>query len=263
MKKILGFTFAVTLFCAPAFAQTFEAIGTVTGGAVDAKATFVSSANTVDIMLENLIFNQHNESVGQNLSGIFFNLSNGAMFGVGDTLSSSSGASLNVASDGSYTTGPAGGVSPTNWGFAGGGSVGAFTLNDLGPVGGGPTETIIGPSNDGTYLTGNYSNANSSIKGNGPHNPFLESGATFDLTIPGLTANDFVTSVTFQFGTTFADQLVVGTTVVPEPSTWICGALAALMLVLQITRAHSFSKRASAKKPSGDHTADGRVFPLS
>jgi len=164
------------------------------------------------------------------LPAYFSTLSNGATFGAGDTLSSSIGTAINIASSGSYTVGPAGGVNPTVWGFGNGGSVGKFTLNDLGPVGGGPDQTIVGPSNNGTYTGGNYSNANASITGNGPHNPFLESGAMFNLTIPGLTAGNYVTSVTFQFGTTYANELVVGAPV-PEPGTWAAGALALVGLL--------------------------------
>jgi hypothetical protein len=43
-----------------------------------------------------------------------------------------------------------------------------------------------------------YSNANGSIAGNGPHNPFLAENATFAITFFGVTQ---VSNVVFSFGT--------------------------------------------------------------
>ena len=48
-----------------------------------------------------------------------------------------------------------------------------------------PSHLIIGPP-DASNL---YSNANDSIAGNGPHNPFLDGTATFMLDIAGVTAD--------------------------------------------------------------------------
>ena len=56
-----------------------------------------------------------------------------------------------------------------------------------------PAYLIIGPSGPG----GVYTNANGSIAGNGPHNPFINGTATFSLMIVGLLATDSVTSPLF------------------------------------------------------------------
>ena len=48
-----------------------------------------------------------------------------------------------------------------------------------------------------------YSNANGSIGGNGPHNPFINQTATFTITgLTGVNSDTRVTSATFSFGTT-------------------------------------------------------------
>src|ERR1035437_10979430 len=78
----------------------------------------------------------------------------------------------------------------------------------------GPSQTIIGPGGP----TGVYSNANASIAGNGPHNPFLNRTATFTFAVGGVTADTSVTAATFSFGTTAGDN-VRGTTC----STGDCG----------------------------------------
>src|SRR5262249_17268 len=59
------------------------------------------------------------------------------------------------------------------------------------------TDAIIGPPTGG-----NYSGANSSIKGNGGHNPFAAQTATFVLNVPGLTDNVNLVNVTaFRYNT--------------------------------------------------------------
>ncbi len=47
-----------------------------------------------------------------------------------------------------------------------------------------------------------YSNANGSIAGNGPHNPFTDGTATFLLDVSGVTMSTNVDSAVFSFGTT-------------------------------------------------------------
>jgi len=63
-----------------------------------------------------------------------------------------------------------------------------------------------------------YSNANGSIAGNNPHNPFLNQSATFSVTIPGLPANAVITNVVFQFGTGTDSVPGVSGVAVPEPA---------------------------------------------
>jgi MYXO-CTERM domain-containing protein len=110
-----------------------------------------------------------------------------------------------VAADGTFTD--AGTVSPTHWALQTSGA--QLLLNDL--TGGQPKQTLIGLPNS----SGVYSNANGSIAGNGPHNPFLFGPITFTLTVPGVTAASTITEVTFSFGTTVG-QDVAG--IVPEPA---------------------------------------------
>jgi hypothetical protein len=64
-----------------------------------------------------------------------------------------------------------------------------------------------------------YSNANGSIAGNGPHNPFLNQTATFNIAVTGVTAATTVTSATFSFGTVAGVNVpgTPGTPAVPEP----------------------------------------------
>jgi hypothetical protein len=211
MKK-LPFLILTALLCvSTAFAGTitYTGIGTSSGGnTVNGSATFVTSLNSITVTLSNFLSDP--KSVGQNISGLFFTLSNPPIL---PSLSSSSGVELTVASNGTYTVGSAG---STGWSLTSSGS--SLTLNVLGTAIG-PAHTLIGPSNNGTYVGGAYSNANSSIAGNGPHNPFLKNDLTFSISAPGVTGVTTISGSTFFFGTT-AGNVLVGTAPVPEPSTW-------------------------------------------
>jgi hypothetical protein len=181
------------LLCAPvAFAGTSSfstASGSTAGGQpVDASASFTTGAGTLDITIFN---NQVNPtSVIQNVSDLFFSLS-GVTSG---TLASSSGNEIFVATNGTTSTGGSG-VS-TGWVLSISGGV--FHLDGLNTAADVPAHTIIGAP-DGS---GVYSNANPSIaKDTGPHNPFLESGATFTIADAAITADTTVSGVIFSFGT--------------------------------------------------------------
>lgn len=178
--------------------STFTVDTTETGGnAVQATAIFTTGAGTLTVDLYNTLVNP--KTVAQNISDLFFTLSSGQTSG---TLSSSSGNERNVADDGTYSAGGSG-VS-TGWVLNG------LHLDGLGSAADVPAHTIIGLPNG----SGNYSNANSSIAGNDPHNPFLfgtaggaGSSVEFVISIAGLTAADFVTAATFSFGTTSGDNV--------------------------------------------------------
>ncbi len=58
----------------------------------------------------------------------------------------------------------------------------------------GPATLIIGP--------GPYTNANGSIRDNNPHNPFINTSATWTLAFAGATAGTVISNVVFSFGTT-------------------------------------------------------------
>jgi len=88
----------------------------------------------------------------------------------------------------------------------------ACHLNDLG--GGQPIDGIIGPANG----SGVYSNANGSIAGNGPHNPFLNQTGTFTITAAGVTTASTISAVDISFGTVPSGP---GTNNTPEPGTLV------------------------------------------
>jgi len=197
MKKIvkgLGIVGACCLaLSASAATITYStATGATTGGgAVSATATFTTGDGTLDITLQNLLANPGN--IAQVISDLEFTLSGGQTTG---TLTSSSGTTIFVNSDHSTTPGTTG---PTGWGLNQN-VAGGLQLDALGFVG--PAGLLIGP--------GPYTDANASIAGNGPHNPFIDQTATFSLSIAGVTADSTVTSATFSFGTTEGAELVPG-----------------------------------------------------
>jgi hypothetical protein len=78
---------------------------------------------------------------------------------------------------------------------------------------------IIGPPGGPTYA-----NANGSIAGNGPHNPFLNQSAMFTITAPNVSADTTITAAIFSFGTTEGASLIPGVPV-PEPSSLVLGLL--------------------------------------
>jgi hypothetical protein len=161
------------------------------GDPVDAQAVFTTSAGNLHIDLTNLLVNQ--KDVGQNISDLSFHIASGLSSG---SLTSSSGLERTVHGDGTFTDGSS--VS-TGWKLTPGST---FELDVLGAKIG-PAHTILG-SPDGSNV---YSNANSSIAGNKPHNPFLAGTVSFDIAITGLTASDTVDSATFSFGTTVGDNV--------------------------------------------------------
>jgi hypothetical protein len=173
------------------------------GGPVSAQAVFTTSLNTLNIVLTNLQANP--TDVAQNLSDLSFTLSTGQTTG---TLTSSSGMERTVNKGGTFTDGS---VVSTGWQLG----TSPLELDVLGtPVG--PAHLIIGPPGASNL----YSNANGSIAGNGPHNPFLTGPVMFTLDIPGVTVDSTVTAATFSFGTTAGINVpgMVPHPFVPEPS---------------------------------------------
>ena len=202
---------------------------TTSGGAVDASATFTTSAGMLTITLENLLANP--TDVAQLISDLSFTLSSDVTGS--SSLSSSSAAEVDVASDGSFATGS---VVTTGWALSAPSPPDELLLNVLGtPIG--PAHLIIGPPDAG----GTYSDANGSIAGNPPHNPFLLTSASFTISNATITDSTTVTAATFSFGTTEGID-VVGTPKVPPSQIPEPGTLALLGLGLA-SLAHRRSQR--------------------
>jgi hypothetical protein len=186
---------------------------------VDAEAVFTTGIGTITITLTNLEANP--TSVVQNLSDLLFTVGQGSLSASTETGATSQ--EITVNSNGSFSLGPVL-TTPAAVGWIYAGSATSGSLDVLAAGGAGPAHLIIGPPGSG----GTYSNANGSIAGNGPHNPFLDQTATFTLTAPNISASSTITSATFSFGTTAGVNVAGQAT--PEPSSLVLG-LAALGLV--------------------------------
>ncbi len=195
---------AVSVFSTPANTQ-------VGGQPVSAQATFTTGAGTVHIVVQNLITDPR--SVIQNLSALGFILGGGQSAG---TLVTSSANLRSVASNNFTDSGSA----ATGWKLESAynlASVLGLRLCDLCAGADGPAHTLIG----GPAGSGGYPNANGSINGNGPHNPFLSGNAVFDLNVTGVTAQTTISKVRFQFGTADGTNFVDVTTLLAvEDRTW-------------------------------------------
>jgi hypothetical protein len=180
------------------------------GQPVSATATFTTGLNSLTINLQNLQDNP--KAVSQAISDLGFTFSTGQTAG---SLTSSSGIARTIAADGTFTDG--GSVS-TLWALES--ITGGLRLCDLCAGGDAPAHTIIGGPDPGDPI--HYTAANASIAGNGPHNPFLAGIISFNLSVPGLTAESTVNSAFFSFGTTEGDNITGVCTreciPTPEPS---------------------------------------------
>jgi hypothetical protein len=180
---------------------------------ISASANFTTSEDTLTIQLTNLQADP--TSVIQLISDIFFTFSGDV---TGDsTLTSSTATEITIDANGDATTG---GTVATGWELEDP-SAPTLHLTVLG-TDAGPAHLIIGP--------GPYDNANGSIAGNGPHNPFLMSSPTFVITNDSITADTLITAMSFSFGTTAGvDVPGVPTTPdqpVPEPGTLLLLSMA-------------------------------------
>jgi len=201
------------VFCAAAAAETTTiytfttaANATSQGNPVAAQAVIELTSNHIHVVLTNLLNNPL--SVGQALSFLFFKVDNGTTAG---TLTSSSAMSRDVKGNGTYKDL---GTIATGWKLLGSGNL--MELCDIGCGAAGPANTLIGgPGANNKYST------NSSIAGNGPHNPFLVGNAVFDLAVTGVTYQSKIQNVTYGFGTTAGYNVNAGgytVATVPEPS---------------------------------------------
>jgi hypothetical protein len=188
--------------CTGAGCSTTNVTGTITAG-----------NGTVTITLNNNLTNAQVVSVIQNISGVYFEVS-GYNGGAVSLSGSSSAQSTNIAAAITPTGFLDGAVNPTGWGAGHSGStitvcvICAFGVSATA----GPAQTIIGGTG-----SGDYANANGSIAGNGPHNPFLVGTTVFSLVVPGVTVNSTFSNVVIQFGT----EATPPTTTVPEPASML------------------------------------------
>jgi len=140
------------------------------------------------------------------------------------TLFSSSGTFVNIGPTSGGGVPTVGITGATGWGFGSNNDAVANNWllciicgNGVSAGGAQPSQGII----DNEAM---YSSANASIAGNGPHNPFLESGAIFTFhTSAALPTVDPFSNVMISFGTTFGNDVSAeggGTIIdvpVPEP----------------------------------------------
>jgi hypothetical protein len=194
LKSVLIIVVVVGLTGAIAKADSISVIsGTLgTSSYVNVSGTISAGDGTVTIALSNNLTNSQVISIGQNISGIYFQVSGSS--GQLSLTSSSSFASTSI-SNGTGTL--LGGVNPTGWisGSSGGYSY-VCVICPGGNAPGGPGLTIVGGTGSGAYA-----NANGSIDNNVPHNPLLVGPVTFTLSAPGVTAGSQFSNVIVQFGT--------------------------------------------------------------
>lgn len=174
--------------------------------------TIVAGNGTVTITLNNNLTNAQVVSVIQNISGVYFQVS-GYNGGAVSLSASNSTQSTNINNAGTAVL--AGAVNPTGWAAGHSGStitVCVVCAFGIGPTAG-PEQTIIGGTGTGTYA-----NANGSIAGNNPHNPFLAGTVTFTVVVPGVTVNSTFSNVVVQFGTAATPP---ETQQVPEPASML------------------------------------------
>jgi hypothetical protein len=216
--------YVIPLFLAALSAQasmvtlTTPSGGTTSGGAVDATAAITTGSGTVTVVLTNLQSNP--TDVAQTISDLSFTLSNG--FTLSDTTSTPTATLLCIGSP----TGCNAATTPVKpWGLSASGNT--ITLEGLFGSTIAPSQLIIGP--------GPYTNANGSISGNGPHNPFIDGTASFTFAVSGVTADTTVTGGTFSFGTQpeFVDAGGGGGGggSVPEPESLVLALSGGLLLV--------------------------------
>ncbi len=194
---------------------TFDTGAMALGGqTVNAEAVVQTLNGKLSITLRNLVTDP--TSVIQNISGFQVVLSSGQTTA---SLLSSSGQERTVNSNKTYSNGA---VVSTGWVT---GVLPGISVDGLGAPST-PAHTIIGAP---VVASNKYNSANGSIKGNGPHNPFLAGDVTFLLAVNGLTAADSAISATFQFGTAAGNNITVRHHNVPD------GGVSVLLLGMALT----------------------------
>jgi hypothetical protein len=189
------------------------------GHPVSATASFLRNPGdqTLAVTLTNTTATTHD--AGELLTAIDFNLG-----GLTPTLASASGIQRTVVGSGAFSD--TGSPQPLSWSVASAGG-GSYSLN-FNPN---AKDAVLGPP-----MSGSYSGANASIKGNNGHNPFAAQVAEFLLNVPGIQANTPISVSVFRFGTSLA-AAAGDITHMPEPSTAALVGLAATVLGCRRRRA--------------------------
>ena len=208
-----------------AFANSYSFMSlpgaTLDGLPVSATAQFTTAPGTITVALTNNVSNP--TSVIQAISDIFFTAS-GVTGGGG--LQTPTANLVTIGDDKSPLVGnPQWLLTNT--------SGNNYHLDALAGPATGPASLIIGP--------GPYTNANGSIDSNDPHNPFINTSATWTLAFAGATASTVISNVVFSFGTQPGEN-VPG---VPIPAAvWLFGS-GLLALVAIARRRHGGVMRGS------------------
>jgi hypothetical protein len=186
---------------------------TTSGGSVQGEADFVLGNNSISLTLTNLLQIAPNVmNASQLISGIYFDVS--GIPGSGHLAdATSSGMKSYIYNNGTYAIGVNDPL--TRWMGSKAGDTITFNAFSGGTV----NRLIIGPDSGNDF---DPTNGGIYYVDNSLHNISVVLGsATFDLTIPGVTANTKISNVTFLFGTDSAnnDNKVAGVSPVPESST--------------------------------------------
>jgi hypothetical protein len=184
---------------------------TTSGGPVSARADLTVTAGSIIVTLSNLQANP--TDVAQLLSDVQFMIG-GPGHLAGSFQAGATSQEITVNGNGTFNIGANLTTAPAvGWFYLETDPVG--TLDVLqGPGHAGPAHLIIGPPGGPTYA-----NANGSIAGNTPHNPFLNQSASFTISGGGILSDTTITGVTFSFGTTEGVEIpgVPVVAAVPEP----------------------------------------------
>lgn len=206
MRKFICSTFIIiavlSLLAMPAMATSIVFSGNVGGLPEDVLFNYTFSVNNLVLDLTNNIVGPND--ILRNLSAVDFTITGGLT----GSLTSVSGSLIDIASDGSFV--PMAGV--PDWFQV---APGSFYTTGLGSSG--PDHTLIGLP---CAPSGTFDCSNPSIRGNNPHNPFASGTLVLVYSVPGVTADTELTSLTGYFGTApvSADVPLGG---VPEPATLV------------------------------------------
>ncbi len=194
----------IVVLSAPAWALSWTWGSTVGGLPVEVSINSTFATDSWTITLDNLV--EGPTGVLQNVSGFEAQFSGGLT----GTLSGVFGQLTTVASDGTFaiTAGSPDWFQP---------DPGLNLVTALGASG--PDHSLLGKP---CVATGDYSCSNSSITGNGAHNPMAINALQLVMSLPGANAQTQLTGLTLRFGTEPSVVVVdIPNDDVPEPGTFV------------------------------------------